>query len=861
MKTSILLYIATAVLFSTVSCTDCNDPIPNPTPDIPGEQVTVYLPLKVASLERLSDDGITITRAPLESEGMDADGISNIWVFQFSEAATDDGRLLVSPPYYLDESAIQDAVDAWTQKGGISYTKYPHIPIPLIESAPGEVHLVAFAANINSKDFNWNMSAVEGQKNTYADLKKNLFLLDGESRSYGGDSKNLLMSGRVYSAITPDIVLDDNPDNPAQGGNNNEEGIPMYRSLARIELDLSVDASVDFKVLSVQLRNVPQRIDIFDALIARDENLYTDYSLVYPKMPVELIDYDTIYNQTDKAIGLITSGGKSKYVWYVPRNMRGQSMSDSPKTKNTLAPLGSTYIEVVGANGTRNNAGVIYRIYPGLNDINDYTILGNHQYNVKLNINGDDEELKNDSQVEQYARVRMDGNNNSFILNPPMDGMGARVFEIPITQVNRYWRQTWEGYGGLGENTVKSNDEWQVDLLWQDDARMVRSTPDIDTRIWISKARGRGSDEDGYFSIAVPNGAIPGNFSIALRKKEAGSIVDNVLWSWHFWVTDYNPDQYIYHVIPGQKFAYPVAGGQVTRMGGTYWGYDTAGASNRNNWNNYSYNEASTQVYAKSFMMDRNLGTIHAGYTSIKSQGNLTYQFGRKDPFPGNIPLYDINGNTLTPSPTAGFQAQKWTPSNAGGASTDKQVSFKEAVNNPMKFYAGGGSNSWSNEVNTTAVNYAWNDPLTPMVNSVSEGKSIYDPCPPGWKVPESFVWNDIRRDNIYGWTVNNGAHNRGDGFGNFDKGMRYWPNVVSEDGDYPVGGTVFYPAGGYRKCYTNNSYGTWFGEGTEGHMWSSTAYNSVYSAYQLYYYYNSVVTTTTSKSNGNSVRCITMNK
>lgn len=862
-KNIFLIYIAAAALLCTVSCTKLEIAEVPPGHIVPGDKVTVFLPMKVATLEQVSKDGTPISRAPLESEGMDTESISNVWIFQFGEAATDDKRLLVSPPYYLDEATIQKAIDDWNQKGGTSYTKYPHIPIPLLESAPGEVHLVVFAANINSKDFNWSMSAVEGQKSSYATLKKNVFLLDGESLSYGGNYKNLLMSGRIYSPITPNIVLDENPDNPGQGGNNDEEGVSMYRSLARIGLNLSVDESVDFKVLSVQLRNIPQRIDIFDALIARDENLYTDYSIVYPEMPAELIDYDAIYNENDKTIGLISSGESSEYVWYIPRNMRGQSASNSPKTKNVLAPQGATYIEVVGTNGERNNEGVIYRIYPGLNDINDHTILGNHLYNITLNIKGGDEELMNDGRVEQYSHIRLDGNNNSFIINPPMlGGMGSRVFEIPITQVNRYWRQSWDGYGGINENIIKSNDEWQVDLLWQEDAGIVRLTKDIDTRIWLSKNEGRGADSDGYFSITVPYGAIHGNFSIALRKKEAGNVLDQVLWSWHFWVTDYNPDEHKNKIVQGRKFVYPVTGGQVERHGGTLWGYDTKDSQFKNNWNNYEYNEASTQPYAKAFIMDRNLGAPHTNYLSTTSKGNITFQFGRKDPFPSNINLYDINGTAITTTSKTGFQAQRWDGRTANALSSDTQVTMIDATSDPMKFYHTKGA--WNVELDGTDK-YAWNDPMISTGSSSDKkgyaGKSIYDPCPPGWKLPARHTWEDFRRDNTYGWTLNNGSHNRGDGFGSFNKGMRYWPNVLTQDGGYPVEGTISFSASGYRWSNYFSSAGQLYRDGTDGIIWSAIS-SSPNSGYSMSFSTTSISTSyDNTKANGASVRCISISE
>ncbi len=859
MKRSTLYFAAAAALFCAVSCARF-DEAPAPAPVVPGGEtpgnaVTAFLPLKPSSPEQ--------TRAPFESEGMDISAISNVWVFQFGEAATDDQRLLVSPPYYIDESAIQDAVNDWLLKG--EPTEYPHIPIPLIESAPGEVHLVAFAANINSKDFNWGMSAVEGQRSSYADLKKNVFLLDGESRSYGGDRKNLIMSGRVYSAVTPEIVLDENPDDPAAGGDNDEEGVPLSRSLARIQLNVSVDASVDFKVLSVQLRNIPRRIDVFDALIARDENLYVDHTLTYPKFPAELIDYDMIYNTADNAAGLVVQGGSENYVWYIPRNMRGQSSSSSAKTKSLLAPKGATYIEVVAAGPAPDREGLIYRIYPGLDDINDYTVLGNSEYNVTLNIKGDDGTLANDSRVERFGRVRLDGNNNCFILNPPVSaGIGPCTFEIPVTQVNRYWRQMWDGYGQLGEDILKAGDEWQVDLLWQDDAAMVRAASDAPTRIWLSKTSGTGGDD--YFSVTVPYDAVNGNFVIALRKKEAGVVVDRVLWSWHMWVTGYNPDQHKMYFVDGRKFVYPVAGGQVERLGGPVWGNDAviegAAAAVNNNWHNYTYNPSSTAMYAKSFMMDRSVGALGTAYALNTTKGNIVYQPGRKDPIPSNIPLYNIAGGTIAAAATPGFAAQRWVALTANAiAAGDDPVKMSQSLADPMKFY---NNSAWCEELVETRL-YAWNDPLVPIIAEAADsytGKSIYDPCPPGWKLPSYSTWEDFRQNNTYGWTVNNGGHNRGAGFGSFDKGIRYWPNIANQEGERPVEGVIFYPASGIRRygTSTSSSQGKWYYQGTNGYFWTAMP-SSTRAAFYLMYFTENNSYNQSYSSHACMARCVSMNE
>lgn len=114
-------------------------------------------------------------------------------------------------------------------------------------------------------------------------------------------------------------------------------------------------------------------------------------------------------------------------------------------------------------------------------------------------------------------------------------------------------------------------------------------------------------------------------------------------------------------------------------------------------------------------MMNMNLGALEAvpttGAATIESLG-LLYQWGRKDPFVG---------------------AREWKryPSKAkvAGVSWSKvdvpAASIDEAIKNPTTYYHVNESDA--GDWNTTHNNNLWND---------SGNKTMYDPCPPGYKVP-----------------------------------------------------------------------------------------------------------------------------
>jgi len=109
-------------------------------------------------------------------------------------------------------------------------------------------------------------------------------------------------------------------------------------------------------------------------------------------------------------------------------------------------------------------------------------------------------------------------------------------------------------------------------------------------------------------------------------------------------------------------------------------------------------------------MMDRNLGAlVVAGSGDIRANG-LLYQWGRKDPFIG-----------------IGAHGSSTTAAYAGSGKTvsTTQLSIAESIANPTQFGIATGSPG----------NYDWTSEQSKTL--WGETKTIYDPCPPGWRVPD----------------------------------------------------------------------------------------------------------------------------
>ena len=129
-------------------------------------------------------------------------------------------------------------------------------------------------------------------------------------------------------------------------------------------------------------------------------------------------------------------------------------------------------------------------------------------------------------------------------------------------------------------------------------------------------------------------------------------------------------------------------------------------------------------------MMDRNLGAVVATQAAeqeidVRSIG-LCYQWGRKDPFLGPKRIEDGK----YPSPATIAEGQ--TAITFSGA----QLTLEESIQNPTVF--GKGSNyHWITGIDLPDGTL-WGD---------NADKSIYDPCPPGYRVPlrdkKTLLWKD----------------------------------------------------------------------------------------------------------------------
>ena len=437
------------------------------------------------------------------------------------------------------------------------------------------------------------------------------------------------------------------------------------------------------------------------------------------------------------------------FTWYVPENLRKAATVAADERERVLANTDgmATYIEINGNFvSPRKCERLAYHILLG-DAQNDV-----NDYNVRRNrVYTASVTLEGRNAADKRISVGTFDMNNSAIVVPNSKDAGAVTFDI--RKLTAGWKTTMPALG--------ANAALRAELLWTDNADLV-SQLGID----LDKVNG--------LLTVKSNGTADGNAVVALYDNAtAGS--GEILWSWHIWVTGYAPDGSVNYGL-GPNSTRDVTGGQV-----------------------HTYGTNFTTTNPGKVIMDRNLGATAALYKLVTTNAEnyppygLFYQWGRKDPIP-KAPLGTVANNTATQQTTynANGQVTGYPILKAG------PVTLDVTAKNPHVFYYNG-SDPW--DWNSSPNSALWGDGTT---------KSVYDPCPAGWRVPSNGTWDD------FGTTW-------GSPFG---KNAGWTPYDVDLAGGLYTAGSVkaFYPATGYRDV----GYGTSYSVGYASLIWSSSTSGSI---------------------------------
>ena len=241
--------------------------------------------------------------------------------------------------------------------------------------------------------------------------------------------------------------------------------------------------------------------------------------------------------------------------------------------------------------------------------------------------------------TEGVVNLSADGTANSYIVPP--------VFST----------YTFDAVKGNSDEAIENIAEAVV--LWE--------TYNNSETVIQNSVIGSAEYSNGKVKVAMPFEPREGNAVIAVK-----DVYGTILWSWHIWVTGYDP------VSTQQKYI--------------------SGAT----------------------MMDRNLGALTIADYDPRTYG-LVYQWGRKDPFVGAVDSWNLA--TTYPDNTKSYATDIYD--------------YNYSISNPT----------------VSLVDVNWNSDTKLW----SSDKTIYDPCPAGWRVPDQNAWSGIPTWN-YGYWGNGGS-------------------------------------------------------------------------------------------------------
>ncbi|MCD7962143.1 MAG: fimbrillin family protein [Rikenellaceae bacterium] len=261
---------------------------------------------------------------------------------------------------------------------------------------------------------------------------------------------------------------------------------------------------------------------------------------------------------------------------------------------------------------------------------------------------------------------------------------------IPLARAYTIWLENPELYA----TNPNLTDEITLKVLWSDTENLITFSTLGSQTTAVATVSGSGRE---------------GNAVI-------GAFIDGQLrWSWHIWVTNYDP-----------KLSH------------------------------YIYNNGSAEY----IFMDRNLGAMSKTPGNISSYG-LFYQWGRKYPFPGPA---TISGTTQNHTTVYGDYNSTLF------ARVSNQYNLANSINNPTTFYYTYSTNE--PEYNSSTNDWYTNDKALQnayLWENVDGSKTVFDPRPRGWKVPPY-------RGNRSPWEDFNTSNTQSTSYGILRDGVDYWP-------------------------------------------------------------------------------------
>ena len=292
-------------------------------------------------------------------------------------------------------------------------------------------------------------------------------------------------------------------------------------------------------------------------------------------------------------------------------------------------------------------------------------------------------------------------------------------------------------------NVQNSGDQaTKAEVIWED-CKDIVTAPAV-----------TGSGADSYLTFTIKKENLQnGNAIVAVTNTDG-----KVMWSWHLWFTPKSSLKTIPFTSVGSTYNF-----MTDNLG---WKYTK--------WTGGLKREVVVKIEQQAETGEKKTATITlkqaAGNNVREGYGNL-YQWGRKDPLPGTDTFYPNTGYKFNDGYTiVGDQVADYT--NPANKQRMEERTIGLSIREPgiMLPKVGGGKLSWSYR---QYINL-WSADNDSYAGTVRDGKkTIYDPSPVGFKVPDAYAFKEF---SLTGAVWSNGY-------------------TLKADNDKEI----YFPAGGYR--------------------------------------------------------------
>ena len=397
-------------------------------------------------------------------------------------------------------------------------------------------------------------------------------------------------------------------------------------------------------------------------------------------------------NNADKAPAL---GGTTET--YVPAFavINGTEIKTNPKGNLNCLKVSVTCFQY-DANGNITGSDTRVRFF-NISNIVGTDISGNY-YTIDFEIC---------DPVESYTDLSATSPANCYLVSAP----GNYTFKADIAGNGKLPYGKAEGATSMGidpKNLIQEGKKYEIDWLWASGLSFenIDNGTMTDAEVVGKIINNVGlAGEKGEISVGLAAGttmkALSGNVLLALYEVNADGTAGDIVWTWHLWLGQ--PQ--------AQHYKFP--------------------ATNRD-W-----------VYTNEdwYMLDRNLGAETNVLSNPRSTG-LFYQRSRKEPMIG---FGNVTGSTTwtanqirTYRNTAVFGPRAvWT----GNMSYSDYNTLKY----PMALITGIPSQTSGSD-----YYYGWSSAKSDVNDVANDTKSMFDPCPSGYRMPTVREWDNFKSDKYY---------------------------------------------------------------------------------------------------------------